>query len=248
MKTGFQVLASALLFTFLVSSCETAKKFTESGDYDSAIDLCVRKLRGKEKKQLEYVQGLEVAFKAQERDLETIAGLNPEKHPWNWETVNEIHLKMRSRQDKVRPLAPLVQKTVMKPNSASLRSVVWKVKVAPKLPNIYTHRHKTWLSKTKGDKLAARKASSMLLELGRRYYRDYRDKTELLKKARDLGTSYVLVEIKNQTGRSLPREFTDRLLAMSKRDLDTEWKEYFLDSRPGEQFDYKAVFKVKEST
>ncbi|MBL7825271.1 MAG: hypothetical protein JNJ57_01480 [Saprospiraceae bacterium] len=248
MKTGFQVLASALLFTFLVSSCETAKKFTESGDYDSAIDLCVRKLRGKEKKQLEYVQGLEVAFKkAQERDLETIAGLNPEKHPWNWETVNEIHLKMRSRQDKVRPLAPLRAKNGYEAKFSFLEIGRLESESRAKAAEyLYTQAQDLISKGEKGDKLAARKASSMLLELGRRYYRDYRDKTELLKKARDLGTSYVLVEIKNQTGRSLPREFTDRLLAMSKRDLDTEWKEYFLDSRPGEQFDYKAVFKVKD--
>lgn len=248
MKTSFQVLAFSLMAVFLFSSCQTAKKFTESGDYDSAIDLCLRKLRGKDKKQLEYVQGLELAFKkAQERDLGAIDQLKAENRPENWQRIHEIHLQIRSRQDKVRPLVPL---RASKGYEARFSFVdigrMENDSRAKAAEYLYDDAQRLIGLAERGDKLAARKANDRLLELGRRYYRDYKDKAELLVKARNLGTSYVLVEIKNATGRSLPRDFSDRLLAMSKRELDTEWKEYFFDARPGEQFDYKAVFKVRD--
>lgn len=248
MKTSFQVLAFSLIALFLVSSCTTAKKFTESGDYDSAIDLCLRKLRGKDKKQLEYVQGLELAFKkAQERDLAAIDQLIAENRPENWKRIHEIHQQIRSRQDKVRPLVPL---RASKGYEARFTFVdigrmenESRTKAAEYL---YSEAQRLISVAERGDKLAARKANDLLLELGRRYYRDYKDKAELLVKARNLGTSYVLVEIKNSSVRILPSDFSERLLAISKRELDTEWKEYFFDARPGEQFDYKAVFKVRD--
>jgi|GEM_PF-4311208 len=81
MNTTVRILAPLFLLAFLLTACHTAQKYVESGDYDSAIDLCVRKLKGKSKKKLEYVQGLELAFrKAQARDIgydRTTQGLEP---------------------------------------------------------------------------------------------------------------------------------------------------------------------------
>ena len=78
----------------------------------------------------------------------------------------------------------------------------------------------------KGDKLAARKAHGHLLDLQKRYYPNYRDKDVLLAKARDLGTSYVVFEVKNQSGKLLPRGFAERLVTFDKQGLDSEWREF----------------------
>jgi hypothetical protein len=56
---------------FLFSSRCGAQKYVENGDYDSTIDFCIRKLKGKPKKKEEYVKGLELAFrKAQARSCQ----------------------------------------------------------------------------------------------------------------------------------------------------------------------------------
>ncbi len=82
MHTSIRILAPLFLLLFLFSACRSAQKYVESGDYDSAIDLCIRKLKGKPKKKAEYVQGLELAFKkAQARDLATIEQLKAENAP-----------------------------------------------------------------------------------------------------------------------------------------------------------------------
>ena len=104
-------LFMALCFGLLLTACRTAQKFTESGDYDGAIEFCVQKLRGKSKKKTEYVQGLELAFqKAQARDLRIAENLAAANRPENWEKVNNMHRKIQDRQNLVAPLLPLVSK------------------------------------------------------------------------------------------------------------------------------------------
>jgi hypothetical protein len=96
-----------------------------------------------------------------------------------------------------------------------------------------------------GDKIAARKACDLLYDLQKRYYSNYRDKNDLIEKARDLGTSYVVFEVKNHSGKILPADFEDRLLAFGTQDLNTEWRVFSFEEKPGLQYDYKAVFKVR---
>ena len=247
MKTTFQFFAPVLLLAFLLTSCHTAKKYVESGDYDSAIDLCVRKLRGKENKQTEYVQGLELAFKkAQDRDLNTIKALQAENRPELWARINDIHLDIRARQSKVFPLVPLSSKKGYKAHFTFVDIGRLEIESRNKAAEYLYDQAVSLIEKgERGDKLAARKAYDHLRDLGSRYYPNYRDKNDLMAKARDLGTSYILLEVKNQSDKILPRDFSERLLAMSKQELDSEWKEFFFDAKPGEQFDYKAVFKIR---
>ncbi len=248
MKTSFQVLAPLFLIAFLITSCQTAKKYVESGNYDDAIDLCLSKLRGKDNKKNEYVQGLELAFKkAQSRDLATISALKAESRTELWERIHDIHLDIRARQNKVNPLLPLVSKNGYKARFEFVDIGRLEIESRGKAAEYLYDQAVTSLGQgERGDKLAARKAYQYLRDLETRYYRDYRDKNDMMAKARDLGTSFVLLEVKNESGKILPRDFSERLLAMSKQELDTEWKEFFFDAKPGEQFDYKAVFKIRD--
>lgn len=248
MKTSFRIFAPLFLLAFVLVSCQTAKKYVESGDYDNAIDLCLRKLRGKDNKKTEYVQGLELAFKkAQERDLGIINQLIAENRPEHWERIHDLHLAIRARQSKVFPLVPLSSKKGYKAHFDFVDIGRLESDSREKAADyLYNKAVSLIRSGERGDKLAARKAYDCLLDLGRRYYSDYREKTKLLAQARELGTSYVLLEVKNQSGKILSRDFSDRLLTIGKTELDSEWKEFYFDAKPGEQFDYKAVFKIRD--
>jgi hypothetical protein len=247
MNTLARAFAPIFLLAFVLTSCHTAQKYVESGDYDSAIDLCVRKLRGKSNKKTEYVQGLELAFrKAQARDLGTAERLAAEGRPELWERINDLHRDIRARQNKVAPLTPLVAKNGYRAQFEFVDIAAMERQSREKAAEYLYDQSLALLERAeRGDKMAARKAYDLLLDLQKRYYHNYRDKNELLAKARDLGTTYVLFEVKNQSGRLLPQHFSDRLLAIGKQDLDSEWKEFFFESEPGVQFDYKAVFKVR---
>ncbi|MFN0175201.1 MAG: hypothetical protein ACKVU0_11180 [Saprospiraceae bacterium] len=248
MNTAARILVPLFLFAFLLSSCRSAQKYVESGDYDSAIDLCVRKLKGKSKKKLEYVQGLELAFrKAQARDLATIEHLKAESHPERWERVHQIHLDIRSRQNKVAPLTPLVAKNGYRAQFQFVEIAAMERQSREGAAEYLYDQSVILLERAeRGDKMAARKAHGMLLDLQKRYYANYRDKDALLGKARDLGTSYVVLEVKNQSGKLLPRGFEERVLAFDKRGLDSEWREFSFEEKSGLHYDYKAVYKVRD--
>ncbi|MBK7938991.1 MAG: hypothetical protein IPJ82_18810 [Lewinellaceae bacterium] len=247
MFANTRLLAPVLFLSFLLTACHTAQKFVESGDYDGAIEFCVRKLRGKSKKKTEYVQGLELAFrKAQSRDLATVKHLVAENRPENWERVNEIHREMNARQRKISPLTPLVSKDGYRAKFEFLDIATLERESRSNAAEYRYNRAKELLERAEnGDKLAAREAHRQLLDLGNKYYRNYKDSEQLLQTARDLGTSYVLFEVKNQSDKVLPRAFFDRVLTIGKSDLDSEWKAYYFDAKPGIQYDYRVVFKVR---
>ena len=248
MNNAARILVPLFLLTFLLSACHTAQKYVESGDYDNAIDLCVRKLKGKSKKKLEYVQGLELAFrKAQARDLATIEQLKAENRPELWERIHNIHLDIRSRQNKVAPLTPLVAKNGHRAKFQFVEIASMERQSRDKAAEYLYDQSVSLLARAeKGDKMAARKAHGQLIDLQKRYYPNYKDKDVLLAKARDLGTSYVVFEVKNQSGKLLPRGFADRLMAFDKQGLDSEWREFSFEEKPGLHYDYKAVYKVRD--
>lgn len=248
MNTAARVLAPLFLLAFLLSACHTAQKYVESGDYDSAIDFCIRKVKGKSKKKLEYVQGLEQAFrKAQARDLATVEQLKQEKRPEVWERIHNLHLDIRNRQNKVAPLTPLVAKNGYRAQFQFVDIGAMERESREKAAEYLYDQSVSLLDRAeKGDKLAARKAHGMLMDLQKRYYPNYRNKDELLLKARDLGTSFVVLEVKNQSGKLLPKVFAERLLSMDKQGLDSEWREYSFEEKAGLHYDYKAVLKVRD--
>lgn len=243
-----RILAPLFLLAFLLTSCRSAQKFIENGDYDGAIEFCVQKLRGKTKKKTELVQGLEAAFqKAQSRDLATVEHLAADGRPENWERINAIHRNMAARQRKISPLTPLVSKDGYRARFDFLDVASLERDSRAKAAEYLYNRAKELIARSEnGDRLAAREAFRELQELQTKYYRNYQDADQLRQTARDLGTSYVLFEVKNQSDKLLPRAFVDRVMTISKSDLDSEWKAFFFEAKPGTQYDYKAVFKIRQ--
>ena len=104
-KSFFLVLTVLLLAS---TSCKVAQKMVERGDYDGAITLLTKKLAGKKKKKVKYVQALELAFEgATARDMAEIKTLRREGRGENWERIYDIQQKVKRRQRKVSPLLPL---------------------------------------------------------------------------------------------------------------------------------------------
>lgn len=239
-------LSFFFLTAFFFTACRSPQRLTESGNYDDAIDFCVRKLRGKKKK-TEYVQGLETAFrKAQTRDMALCDQLIAEDRPENWERIHTIHRFVRERQNKVIPLLPLTSKDGYRARIELADIATMEKESREKAAGyLYDKAESLLIRAEKGDKQAAREAFGSLEDLERRYFRDYKNKTALKEKARDLGTSYILFSVKNQSVQILPVGFEDRILQIGKFDLDHDWKSYYFEEQPNTDYDYKVVFRVR---
>lgn len=244
----YRFFAPALLLTalLLTGACRSTQKYIETGDYDSAVSLAVQKLQGRKKKKDEYVHALEVAFrKAQTQDLHTARQLELEARPENWMRIHDIHLCIRDRQRLVEPLLPLVSDKGYKARFELVDIDQMERQSRDKAAEYLYNKAEALIERgERGDKQAARDAYYTLNKLEDRYYRQYRDKDQLKRKARDLGTSYILFEVKNQATQILPPAFESRLLAIGKRELDSEWKAFYFEAEPGVQYDYRAIFRV----
>jgi hypothetical protein len=240
-------LIAILFISLLMTSCRSAQKYVENGDYDGAIDFCIHKLKGKKNKKYEYVQGLQVAFeKAQDKDIRQVNQLITANKPENWEKVNFIHRQIRARQRKIEPLLPLRSKEGHTAKFTFLNIEKLENESCEKAADyLYTQAEYKLSLGIKGDKLAARDAYYMLGDLKKRYFNSYKNSNQLLLDARRFGTSYVLFEVKNKSNKILPITFEDRVLDISKNDLDSEWKSFHFDNKSGIKFDYKVVFNVR---
>jgi hypothetical protein len=242
------VLLFSIVLIFGFTACQSGRNMVESGNYDGAVDFYAHKLRGKKKKKTDHVKGLELAFrKAQNRDLNTANHLINTGRPENWERVNDLHRQIRRRQNKVAPLLPLVANDGYRATLEFVDIAALEAESCRKAADYLYDKASELVSRAAADhdKSAAREAYELLVDLENRYFRDYRESRVLKTRARELGTSYILVDVQNNSGRILPIFFSDRLLAMSKRDLDSEWKDFSFQKQNGIDYDYRVVFKVR---
>ena len=105
-----KILLQALLLSLFLS-CVNIDKKIESGNYDSAINTLVGKLKGKKNKSNERIMQLETAFKkANDADLRSIHAYKADAQEENWERILTIYQNIENRQRKIEPLVPIQSK------------------------------------------------------------------------------------------------------------------------------------------
>jgi hypothetical protein len=234
-----------LVVTLFFTNCVSVRKTIENGDYDKAIDIAVNQLKGKKKKNEEVIKGLELALdKANGRDLAIIDQLVAENNPRHWERINGLYQTIQYRQAKIAPLLPLVGKKgyVAQLNFVEVANLERdsRKKAAEYL---YTHAKDLLKSAENGDRVAARDAYFELKKINCLLI-EFCDTEALILKAQALGTTHILVEMRNESAVALPREFEYRMMHLSKNDLESAWLSYHFDKNDREVFDYKVVIKL----
>jgi hypothetical protein len=246
MRTVMFLLAFALI-TSLTTACRSAQKMMERGDYDAAIEYCVKHLRGKKKKKEELVQGLEVAFeRAQQRDMNRFESLMRQNTRESWDKAHNIALDIRDRQDLVEPLVPLRSKSGNIARFDFVNVDKMLVESREKASSmLYAEAERLLNTAEAGDRSAARKAYDLLDELGKKYGKDYRDRQHLMSTALRLGASYTIFTVTNASDQILPARFEDELMSVSTRNLDSRWKKF--DQKPDRntQYQYQAKFVLQ---
>jgi hypothetical protein len=241
---------STVLFAvtgFLLFSCANPVKLLEKGQFDDAIYLSVKKLSGKKKKKVKYVQALENAVaRATYADMRHIETLQKEGRKENWVEINDIHRRIRNRQEAIEPLLPLIAENGIKANFRFVKIEDLEIESKKKAAEFYYLEGKRKLALAEnGDKIAAREAYDEFENIGR-YYKEYRDEKSLMAKAVELGTVYVLFKMENQSNVILPRDFERELKKMSVRDLDKAWRTVHLNLESGLDYDYTVIMRLRE--
>lgn len=238
-----QKLVVCALLSSLLFSCTNSTKLLRSGDYDAAIYKATKKLKKKKQKEKEII-ALEHAYqKANDRDKEKILFLKKEGKPENWDQIFSTFARMSQRQQNVKPLLPL--RIPSQGRDAVFPMVNYDEEIIQAKRNateyFYTHAISLLDRNNQAD---ARQAYNELLKV-KTFTSNYKDVDQLINKAKDIGTSYVLFKMKNATGVPLPPNFEDELTKISLSDLNGEWIRYYTSEVKGMTYDYTILVNMK---
>lgn len=239
-------LIAFLALTVLFTSCKSSTKILETGDYDAAINNSIKRLAGKKKKKAEEVDALELAFvKANGKDLNTINSLKKSLRSDRWEEVYRIARQIEKRQSKIEPLLPLYDEYGQQAKFKFIKINQIKEEARSEAANqLYQSALGLLGQAERGDKPAARQAYEQLDRIT--YYFDtYKDRRNLMLKARNLGVSNILFRMVNNANVVLPKSFEKEILTMDTRGLDALWKKYYFNPDSGIDYDYEIVMDLR---
>ena len=225
-----------LLMTFI--SCTSIEKLVDSGQYDKAIYFATNKLSGAKVNKVEYVRGLETAFKkVTDKDMAYIEKLKNEGNPESWETILSVYATISNRQESIRPLLPLTDENGKRANFLFVNTNDLEKEAKEQTINFLYSSAKDFLQEARStkDRIPARKAYDALLRL-KNYSSRFMDVPQLEREARELGITKILVNVQNYSQAVFPAGLEDEILRLGFRDLDREWQKF--DAYPERNREY----------
>lgn len=234
-------------FILLLVSCGGKKqieKSLHSGNYDQAINDALRKLetnRNKERKQ-DYVAMLHNAFvKATERDLQSIDHLKKDGNPEHYKNIYDLYLGLNTRQEAIKPVLPL--SIGNKPVRFDFKDYSNAIAGSRNNVSDYVYRNASQMlnSPNKYDIKEAFNKFQYIDQINP----NYKDVRNLMQKAHNLGTDYVIVTIENQTDQVIPKRLEDDLLNFDTYGLNQFWTVYHANRDRKLNYDYAMALQLK---
>ena len=226
-------MKKTLLFTvliFLIISCSSLKNTQQAinnGNYDSAINTAIKNLkRNKTKKGNQpYILLLEAAFKkVTVKDLAKINFLKKNNNPEDIETIFVLYEQLKRRQEVLKPLLPLY---ITKENrNANFQFTNYDDAIIENKNQLsdylYTKVKKLFNANTKYDYRAAYED----LEHIEKINPNYKNVRSLTNIARERGLDFVIVSMKNQTQKVIPKRLEEDMLNFNTSGLNDFWTVY----------------------
>ena len=243
-------LLFSLFSTIIILACSSVKqteKALNSGNYDKAINIALKNLKtNKEKKgKQSYIKMLESAYaKANERDVQQIQFHINEKNEAKLEEMFNLYTKLKSRQDKIKPILPLYlidenRIANFKTQNYSTNIIETKNKLSEYL---YKNASKLMSSTSK---LGYRQAYADFKYL-ERIKPNYKNTRDLIKEAHEKGTDYVIVEMKNETRKVIPKHLENDLLNMNTYKMNNLWTVYHNNKLKNTIYDFSMNVNLRE--
>jgi hypothetical protein len=222
-----------LLFTaslLLIISCSSIKNTQEAignGNYDKAINIATENLkRNKTKKGNQpYVLLLEEAYaKATTRDLDKIDFLKQENNPDKIEAIFVLYENLNNRQEKLKPLLPL---TIVKKNrTAQFKFNNYNDAIIATKGRLSDYLYAKAKSLFNADSKFDYRAAYDDLEYIEKINPNFKEVRNLMNISRERGLDFVIVSMKNETDKVIPKRLEEDLLNFDTYGLNDLWTVY----------------------
>ncbi len=231
-----------LIILLLVLSGCSSSRHLQRGNYDTAIEKSVQKLR-RNPNNVDEIRVLDQAYNiANEQNLERIRFLERENNPRNTDEIMRLYTRMKNRQTLVRTVLPLqLPDRTIDYQYVDYDEAIIEAKQGAAL---YYYDNAIRLMEL-NEKESYRQAFYELQRVDE-YIGNYRDTDLLMREAYEKGLSRALVVVENHSHLNLPPDFKNNLLKADPRGLNTEWVEYhFRDLDETVDFDYFLVVNLR---
>lgn len=191
------LIYTGILFMLVNTGCKVAEKELRKGNYDDAIDICVKRLIDNPDKS-EYTLLLEEAFyRANSEDLATVKAMHTEGRPDRWEDVYHIYERIQVRQQKIKPLLPLYVGAEERDAEFAFVDAIGELNNAKKSAASYWYALGSEQLAV-GEMYKAREAYYTLSNIYR-FYSTYKDLDKLTDQAKALGTADAVFVLTNRS-------------------------------------------------
>ena len=241
-----------LIFTavmLLLLSCGSTQKATnhlQTGNYIEAFNTSIEQLnKDKTKKSNQkHIPLLKEAYtKAAKAGLDKIKNLKQNKTPDNLKKTYTTYLRLDMRQDEVRVLQPLYYEG----NEISFTFEDYTNKISTSKNNYSASLYKNAMTELKKDNLSARKAHKLLTDLiyiNPTYKNNLND---LLQKAKNKGSSFVLVLLKNNV-KNISRDSIKDFTTINSANFANQWVVYHNKKQRNTSYDYQINISFDKFT
>ena len=241
------LLFSALIF--LIFSCSSIKNTQEAisnGNYDSAINSAIKKLkRNKTKKRNQpYILLLEEAFeKAAVKDLARINFLKKDKNPENIETIFVLYEQLKRRQEILKPLLPLY--IVNENRDAVFLFTNYDDAIIENKNQLSDYLYAKAKDLFNIDSKFDYRAAYGDLAYIEKVNPNFKDVRNLMNVARERGLDFVIVSMKNETQKVIPKKLEEDLLNFDTYGLNDLWTVYHASKDPRVQYDFGLELNLR---
>lgn len=247
-KKSMKKITLILSLFIIISACgvKQTRSLLTSGDYDAAIQNAVQGLRSNKnaKGRQDYVYLLEEAFaKAKERDVNFVNNLIRENNPNGLEKIYNTYLQLNNRQELIRPLLPLRLLAENREALFPFESYGEQITNSKNALSKQLYDNALALIATK-DKMTCRRAYDDLSYLNR-INPGYKETNKLMSEARERGTDYVSVYLKNDTNMVIPSRLQNDMLDFSAFGINDFWTVYHSNKLKDVVYDYGMIVNFR---
>jgi hypothetical protein len=229
-----------VLALIVAAGCVSSSKMLRNRQYDMAIAHAVKKLSN-DSGDKEEIEVLAKAYKlANEADNERIKFLKQSNEPQIWEDVYALYNRLKSRQELVKPLDPLVLQAI---NYVYVDYDQDLIDAKHSAADYLFGQGKKLLAKN--NRFDARGAYDYFTKV-KEYMPSYSGIDDKINEAYGRGLTYIYLKIKNASNAALPRAFEDDLCKISFENCRSLWLVF--DSRydAKTKYDYAVILNLRK--
>jgi hypothetical protein len=215
------------------------------GNYDQAISDAIGKLRTNKDKRgkADFIVMLHEAYnKATERDLNNIEFLKKDNNPENYIRIYDAYVGLDDRQERIKPLLPLYmdgRQVNFDFNNYNSQIINQKNNASEQL---YNNAKALLNANNKLDFRAAYDDLKTIEDINP----NYKDVRQLMEVAHYKGTSFVLVDMVNDTQKVIPTRLESDLLNFSSYGLNNFWAVYHSTPEDKVTYDYNMRVNLRD--